>query len=115
MLKIAAGKKPVVISVHFLISGCGQASVIGHGKWINNYYIFKWFKRDNVVSFNARAVPCHAREYCFLGQTKILKWCHLNGNLEEALLFYLILELALIPHYIYISVYITFLVGVLEK
>lgn len=39
------------------------------------------------MSFNARAVQCHARENCFLGQTKILKWCHLNGNLEEALLF----------------------------
>ncbi|KAI8535942.1 hypothetical protein RHMOL_Rhmol10G0215000 [Rhododendron molle] len=110
----AAGLKPDIVTLLYMISCCGQTGSLEVGRWINNYTISN-SQIDNVTVCNALIemyAKCgsirDARELFYTMQGKtVVSWtsmisgCALNGEFKEALdLFYLMLELGLKPNHI---------------
>ncbi|XP_057969239.1 pentatricopeptide repeat-containing protein At4g19191, mitochondrial [Malania oleifera] len=110
----SAGKKPDLVTVVSLISGCGQTGALELGKWIENYAASNGLKPDVMVcnalidmyakcgSINdAKEIFDTMPERTVVSWTTVITGCALNGEFREALdLFFLMVELGLKPNHI---------------
>ncbi|GFS36596.1 tetratricopeptide repeat (TPR)-like superfamily protein [Actinidia rufa] len=110
----ASGQKPDIVTVLYMISGCGQTGALEVGRWIDNYTVSNGLK-ENVMVCNALLnmyAKCGSiRDAWELFRTMqgrtIVSWttmisgCALNGEFKEALeLFFLMLEFGVKPNHI---------------
>lgn len=110
----AAGKKPDLVTVVSLISGCGQTGALELGRWVNNYAISNGLKDSLIVSNalidmyakcgsinDAREIFNAMPERTVVSWTTMIAGCALNGELKEALdLFFSMVESGLKPNHI---------------
>lgn len=110
----AAGKKPDLVTVVSLISGCGQTGALELGRWVNNYAISNGLKDSLMVSNalidmyakcgsinDAREIFNAMPERTVVSWTTMIAGCALNGELKEALdLFFSMVESGLKPNHI---------------
>lgn len=109
-----AGKKPDLVTVVSLISGCGQTGALELGRWVNNYAISNGLKDSLIVSNalidmyakcgsinDAREIFNAMPERTVVSWTTMIAGCALNGELKEALdLFFSMVESGLKPNHI---------------
>ncbi|XAR73245.1 hypothetical protein NMG60_11007153 [Bertholletia excelsa] len=110
----AAGQKPDLVTVVYIVLGCGQTGAFEFGRWIDNYITSNGLK-DNVMVCNA-LIDMYAKcgsikdawevfhtmpERTIVSWTAMIAGCALNGEFKEALeLFFLMLDTGLRPNHI---------------